>query len=130
MSSDVLGATVESYIGYRFTIDKGKIQAEIDQRVRKQGGIYYTPPYIVHYIVDNTLQKQLLELESRYGLEAGEKAKDIKVLDPACGSGSFLIYAFDVLSGFYERINKKINDASFSLIWSQSPPRCSKGLKN
>lgn len=121
MSSDVLGATYESYIGYRFTISNGKIQAEIDQRVRKQGGIYYTPPYIVHYIVDNTLGRKLIELENKYGLEAGEKAKDIKLLDPACGSGSFLICAFDVLSDFYERINKRINDASFSLTAELKP---------
>lgn len=121
MSSDVLGATYESYLGYRFTISNGKISAEIDKRVRKQGGIYYTPSYIVHYIVDNTLGKKLLEIENGHGLKAGVKVKEIKILDPACGSGSFLIYAFDVLSDFYERINKKISDESFNLTVELNP---------
>ncbi len=115
MTADILGATYESYLGYKFDLKNGKIEAEIDQRVRKQAGIYYTPTYIVHYIVDNTLGVKLKELEDQYGLEAGEKAKDLKILDPACGSGSFLIYAFDVLAIFYERVNAKITEKQLEL---------------
>ena len=122
MTADILGATYESYLGYRFALRNGKIEAEIDQRVRKQAGIYYTPAYIVRYIVDNTLGVKLKELEDQYGLEAGEKAKDLKVLDPACGSGSFLIYAFDVFAGFYERLNKKISDKQFELSKGRANP--------
>ena len=115
MTADILGATYESYLGYRFSLKNGKIEAEVDQRVRKQAGIYYTPSYIVRYIVDNTLGVKLKELEDQYGLEAGEKAKDLKILDPACGSGSFLIYAFDVLANFYERLNAKITEKQVEL---------------
>jgi len=115
MTADILGATYESYLGYKFDLKNGKIEAEIDQRVRKQAGIYYTPAYIVRYIVDNTLGVKLKELEEEYGLEAGEKAKGLKILDPACGSGSFLIYAFDVLANFYERLNAKITEKQVEL---------------
>lgn len=115
MTADILGATYESYLGYRFSMKNGKIEAEVDQRVRKQAGIYYTPSYIVRYIVDNTLGLKLKDLEEQYGIEAGEKAKNFKVLDPACGSGSFLIYAFDVLAGFYERLNAKITEKQVDL---------------
>ncbi|MGB8656331.1 MAG: TaqI-like C-terminal specificity domain-containing protein [Candidatus Zixiibacteriota bacterium] len=115
MTADILGATYESYLGYRFSLKNGRIEAEVDQRVRKQAGIYYTPSYIVHYIVDNTLGVKLKDLEDQYGLEAGEKAKDLKIIDPACGSGSFLIYAFDVLAGFYERLNSRITDKQVEL---------------
>jgi hypothetical protein len=115
MTADILGATYESYLGYRFSLKNGRIEAEVDQRVRKQAGIYYTPSYIVRYIVDNTLGVKLKELEDQHGLEAGEKAKDLKVLDPACGSGSFLIYAFDVLANFYERLNAKITEKQVEL---------------
>jgi hypothetical protein len=69
----------------------------------------------VRYIVDNTLGVRLKELEDQYGLSAGEKAKDLRILDPACGSGSFLIYAFDVLAGFYERLNAKITEKQVEL---------------
>ena len=122
MTADILGATYESYLGYRFSLKNGRIEAEVDQRVRKQAGIYYTPSYIVRYIVDNTLGVKLKELEDQYGLEAGEKAKDMKILDPACGSGSFLIYSFDVLANFYERVNKKIRNEQVRLTTEHSNP--------
>jgi adenine-specific DNA-methyltransferase len=122
MTADILGATYESYLGYRFSLKNGKIEAEVDQRVRKQAGIYYTPSYIVRYIVDNTLGVKLKELEDQYGLEAGEKAKGLKILDPACGSGSFLIYAFDVLANFYERINEKIKNEQVRLTIERGNP--------
>jgi hypothetical protein len=115
MTADILGTTYESYLGYRFSLKNGRIEAEVDQRVRKQAGIYYTPSYIVRYIVDNTLGVKLKELEDQYGIEAGKKAKDLKILDPACGSGSFLIYAFDVLANFYERLNAKITEKQVEL---------------
>ena len=74
---------------------------------RKGKGIYYTPRYIVRYIVDQTLGKYL------WGTETGrpegdmpvknpESIRNLRMLDPACGSGSFLSYAFDVLAEFYD----------------------------
>jgi hypothetical protein len=61
--------------------------------VRKAGGVYYTPTYIVDYIVKNTVGK-LLE-----GKKPGPRgsASNIRILDPACGSGSFLIGAYQYL---------------------------------
>jgi type II restriction/modification system DNA methylase subunit YeeA len=122
MTADILGATYESYLGYKFALKNGRVEAEIDQRVRKQSGIYYTPAYIVHYIVDNTLGIKLKELEEKFGLEAGEEAKDLKILDPACGSGSFLIYAFDLLADFYERINTNITQEQLRLSTETANP--------
>jgi type I restriction-modification system DNA methylase subunit len=55
--------------------------------VKKAGGVYYTPRYIVDYIVKHTVGV----------LCEGKTPKQIaklRVLDPACGSGSFLIGAF------------------------------------
>ena len=55
---------------------------------------YYTPQYIVDYIVENTLGK----------LIAGKSPKEIekiKVVDPACGSGSFLLGAFQYLLNYH-----------------------------
>ena len=55
-----------------------------------QFGEFYTPRWVVKYIVDNTLKPYF---------EENKKIETIKLLDPACGAGNFLVYAFDV---FYE----------------------------
>src|SRR5438132_11247017 len=58
--------------------------------VKKAGGVYYTPTYIVDYIVKNTVGK-LLENK------APKQAVKLRIVDPACGSGSFLIAAYQHL---------------------------------
>ncbi|WP_235283084.1 Eco57I restriction-modification methylase domain-containing protein [Methanosarcina mazei] len=58
--------------------------------VKKAGGVYYTPTYIVDYIVRNTVGR-LVEGKTP------DEVSEIKILDPACGSGSFLIGAYQYL---------------------------------
>ncbi|MBU0569811.1 N-6 DNA methylase [Patescibacteria group bacterium] len=84
IDADVLGGVYEQYLG-AVQKRKGAVSK------RKKQGIYYTPTYIVDYIVQNTLGKLLKETPS---LVEREK---IKILDPACGSGSFLIKAFETM---------------------------------
>ena len=115
-TSDILGNTYESYLGHRLELKDGHIELAERRDLRKGAGIYYTPPYIVRYIVDQTLGKKLGELEARHGLAAAHEARKLKVLDPACGSGSFLIYAFDVLAAFYERCNQRITTEKVRLL--------------
>ena len=62
--------------------------------MRKAGGVYYTPTYIVDYIVRNTVGK-LLEGKTP------KEAANIKILDPACGSGSFLLGAYQYLMDWH-----------------------------
>ena len=64
---------------------------------KKAGGVYYTPRYIVEYIVDNTLGKKLEECKTP------EDVSKIKVLDPARGSGSFLIVAYHKLLVWHKK---------------------------
>jgi len=99
IDADVLGSVYEEYLGYLL---KGKKIAENHVHRRKQG-IYYTPTYIVDYIVRNTLGEVL---------KHNKEIDKIKVLDPACGSGSFLIKTFDVISEFYK---EKIGEEKFNL---------------
>jgi type I restriction-modification system DNA methylase subunit len=68
------------------------------QTHRKEQGIYYTPTFIVDYIVRNTLGK-LLE-------DKKVNPDNIRILDMACGSGSFLIKAFDILDEYHLRHDK------------------------
>jgi len=62
--------------------------------VRKAGGVYYTPRYIVDYIVRETVGKAI---EGK----SPKQIEKIRILDPACGSGSFLIGAFQYLIDYH-----------------------------
>src|SRR5690606_37303106 len=91
---DILGHIYEQFLGKVITLTKGH-QAKIEEKpeVRKAGGVYYTPTYIVNYIVKNTVGKLL---EDRTAGTKGTASK-LRVLDPACGSGSFLLGAYQFL---------------------------------
>ena len=65
------------------------IQEDKKNSKRKKDGIFYTPEYITHYIVEETIGKYLEENP--------DKLETIKILDPACGSGAFLNQAHSFL---------------------------------
>ncbi|MDP2919213.1 MAG: TaqI-like C-terminal specificity domain-containing protein [Dehalococcoidia bacterium] len=115
-ASDILGNTYETYLSTKLVLKNGVVSSEERVDIRKAGGIYYTPSFIVHYMVDNTLGHLLSELENEYGLHAIEKAKEIRVVDPACGSGSFLIYAYQVFADYYRRMNEMIENERLKLL--------------
>jgi type I restriction-modification system DNA methylase subunit len=96
LPADILGSVYERFLGKTIRLTDGH-QAKIEEKpeVRKAGGVYYTPSYIVDYIVQNTLGK-LLTPETEKPISLPEAAK-LKVVDPACGSGSFLIVAYQFL---------------------------------
>ncbi len=104
ISSDVLGAVYEQYLGYLQKKEGGKEENGRKSK-RKQQGIYYTPTFVVDYIVKNTLGKILQEKSS-------EEIKNIRVLDPACGSGSFLIKACQTLIDYWQNQKREIKGSS------------------
>ncbi|MBN1930540.1 MAG: Eco57I restriction-modification methylase domain-containing protein, partial [Desulfobacterales bacterium] len=94
LPANILGQVYEKFLGKVIRLTTGH-QAKIEEKpeVRKAGGVYYTPNYIVDYIVKNTVGK-LVE-GKRPGPRGG--VSNLKILDPACGSGSFLIGAYQFL---------------------------------
>lgn len=103
LSADVIGEVYEDYLGELLReTPRGawaRAAGEIAQRARRRArGIYYTPDYIVDYIVRHTVG------EVARAARTVEDLHKIKVLDPACGSGSFLIRAFDELAAAYYRV--------------------------
>ncbi|MBN2250687.1 MAG: N-6 DNA methylase, partial [Candidatus Altiarchaeota archaeon] len=88
---EVLGNAYEQFLGKTIRLTAGH-QARIEEKpeVRKAGGVYYTPEYIVTYIVKNTVGKLLED-------KTPKEVADIRILDPACGSGSFLLGAYRYL---------------------------------
>ncbi len=99
LPADILGQVYERFLGKVIRLTPGH-QAKIEEKpeVRKAGGVYYTPTYIVDYIVENTVGKLLNgddpDIPKPVSLR---KASDLRILDPACGSGSFLLGAYQYL---------------------------------
>jgi type I restriction-modification system DNA methylase subunit len=91
MPADILGQIYERFLGKVIRLTEGH-HAKVEEKpeVRKAGGVYYTPTYIVDYIVKNTVGK-LLEGKTP------KQVENLRILDPACGSGSFLIGAYQYL---------------------------------
>ncbi len=90
LPADILGQVYERFLGSVIVLDNGSAHVEEKPEVRKAGGVYYTPTYIVDYIVENTVGQLL----------AGKNPNQVaalRILDPACGSGSFLIGAYQYL---------------------------------
>ncbi len=84
ISADVLGGIYEQYLSFV----QGRKSEDKSKSKRKSQGIYYTPKYIVEFIVKETLGEVLKKTKPK-------EISKIKVLDPACGSGSFLNAAYD-----------------------------------
>jgi len=101
MPADVLGAVYENYLGHRLAQSKKGVAVSKDARKRKEQGIYYTPNFIVDYIVRNTLKPVLDKCKTT------EDIKKIRVLDPACGSGSFLVKALEIIVDKYKEFEVK-----------------------
>jgi hypothetical protein len=94
-SAEILGSIYEQFLGNTIRLTNAH-QAKIDQKpdVKKAGGVYYTPQYIVDYIVKNTIGKMIAG-------KTPEQIAELKFLDPACGSGSFLIGVYRYLLAYH-----------------------------
>ncbi|MGO9199822.1 MAG: Eco57I restriction-modification methylase domain-containing protein [Limisphaerales bacterium] len=91
VEADILGQIYEQFLGRVIRLTEGhRAVVEEKPEVKKAGGVYYTPTYVVEYIVQATVG-HLLENKTP------QQAAKLKVLDPACGSGSFLIGAYEHL---------------------------------
>lgn len=95
LGADILGQIYERFLGNVIRLTSGH-RAVVEEKpaVRKAGGVYYTPTYVVEYTVRSTLG----------GIFEGKTPRqvpEVKVLDPACGSGSFLIGAYQFLLDWY-----------------------------
>lgn len=100
IKDDILGNIYEQYLGFVQKQEKGR--EKNNKSKRKSQGIYYTPEYIVSYIIQNTLAEVLKN-------KTEEEIKNIKILDPACGSGSFLIRAYRELIEYRQNQKNKEN---------------------
>src|SRR5688500_8545334 len=63
---------------------------------KKSRGIYYTPQYVVDYLVAHTLGPLLCD-------KTPDEAQELKIIDPACGAGAFLLGAYHYLLAWHQR---------------------------
>ena len=96
IESDVLGNIYEQYLGNILKSTPKRAKLEESKTHRKEQGIYYTPSYIVDYIVKNTVGEFIKT-------HTPEEIKKVRILDPACGSGSFLIRAYKKLENYWKQ---------------------------
>ncbi|MDP3034029.1 MAG: Eco57I restriction-modification methylase domain-containing protein [Methanobacteriaceae archaeon] len=91
LPAEILGNVYEQFLGKVIRLTPSH-QAKVEKKpeVKKAGGVYYTPQFIVDYIVENTVGTLLKG-------KTPNKVSEIKILDPACGSGSFLLGAYNYL---------------------------------
>ncbi len=99
--ADILGQVYERFLGKIIRVKGRSIEVDEKPEVKKAGGVYYTPTFVVRYIVDRTVGR-LLEAKS-IGSVSGETkgSEPLRILDPACGSGSFLIEVYQTLLDWY-----------------------------
>lgn len=92
----ILGDIYEQFLGKVIVTTSTEARIQEKPEVRKAGGVYYTPEYIVSYIVQNTVGK-LIEHKT-----PGQIA-DMRFADIACGSGSFLLGVYDLLLRYHTK---------------------------
>jgi len=122
IDADVLGTVYEQYLSHILKKTEKRATLTENHIHKKEQGIYYTPTYVVDYIVRSTLG-ELLKKESI-------DAERIKVLDPACGSGSFLIKAFDVFNEQYRKNDENYSQTQLDLETGTTFTRKVKILQN
>jgi len=95
ISPEILGDIYENFLGSIIRLTPSH-QAKIEQKpeVKKAGGVFYTPQYIVDYIVEHTVGKLIK------GKTPNQIAK-LRIIDPSCGSGSFLLRAYQKLLDYH-----------------------------
>ena len=91
LSTEVLGNVYEQFLGKIIRLTPSH-QAKVEDKpeVKKAGGVFYTPQYIVEYIVENTIGKLIKN-------KTPNQVAKMRFVDPACGSGSFLLGAYQYL---------------------------------
>ncbi len=134
LSVNILGHIFEQSISDLERLKSYSDKSIKEQNKRKKEGIFYTPEYIVDYIVKSSIGKYLeekeLEILNEYKLD-NKRLKDygynkkiieaytkyhtflkkVKVLDPTCGSGAFLVKVFDYLLAEHKRVFRIVSEA-------------------
>jgi adenine-specific DNA-methyltransferase len=92
----ILGSIYERFLAKIIVTTDKRARVEEKPEVRKAGGVYYTPEYVVRYIAENTVGK-LIEGKSP------SQIAEMRFADISCGSGSFLLGIYDNLLRYHSK---------------------------
>jgi adenine-specific DNA-methyltransferase len=95
---EILGNIYEKFLGktirFRNVKNNHTIVVEEKPEVRKAGGVFYTPQFIVDFIVKNTVAEKIRN-------KTPDEITQLRICDPACGSGSMLVGAYQCLLSYH-----------------------------
>lgn len=101
MPADILGSVYERFLGKTIRLTPAhRAVVEDKPEVRKAGGVFYTPTPIVEAIVERTVGRALAG-KAPADVDGSGGKPPLRIVDPACGSGSFLIGAYQYLLDWY-----------------------------
>jgi hypothetical protein len=103
LGAQVLGNVYEQFLGQVITIQDQEVKVVPKPEVAKAGGVVYTPEMVVSYILDHTLAAELhgVSVLAVTGQSNAQYRHPLRILDPACGSGSFLMAAYQYLTDWF-----------------------------
>lgn len=105
VETEVLGQIYEQFLGEAIDLTSGATQIVAKPEFREGGGVVPTPQYVADAIIERTLAPALAE-------KTPHELKDFSVADICCGSGTFLLSAFETLMEYY--LNSYLNDDQVS----------------
>lgn len=94
VDAGILGEIYDTFLGKRVRVQEGTATVEPKPEVVASGGVVPTPPYVSRNIVEETLSPL-------YEGKSPEQLKDLRVCDMCCGSGSFLLAAYEELLNYH-----------------------------
>jgi hypothetical protein len=114
LNERIIGALYEQWLEQSLIIENNDLQFDGNKNQRRQSGSYYTPEYIVDYIVKNTVGEKIKSIKKQIkkGSIVDNQSivnllEDVKVLDPAMGSGHFLLSAANFITGEIVNLPKR-----------------------
>lgn len=111
ISPEILGTVYEQFLRSRISLTDGH-RARIEEKpeMRHQGGVFYTPQFIVKDIVENTVGKAIRG-------KSLKQIENIKIIDFCCGSGSFILGAYKYLLDYYLEEYSKMKRSPANVIY-------------
>ena len=94
----ILGNIYEQFLGYVIEIKQGRLDPQAGRDTRRKQGSFYTPESVTKYLVEQSVQQAL-------ALQPDRKPWELRCLDPACGSGHFLVEYVNHVARLCEEID-------------------------
>ena len=96
----ILGNIYEKFLGYVIEIQEGRLDPQADRDTRRKEGSFYTPEPVTKFLVEDSVDRAL-------ALNPERKPWELACLDPACGSGHFLVECVNYIAGICEQIDDR-----------------------